>query len=223
MIKINNIALWMLDLYLERITKKSFHSLNLFGDVPQIAKSTPILLLPNHSSWWDGFLVQRLNKQYFERNLYILILEETIKKYPFFAKVGAFPINHKNPKSIIQSIRNSIEILESPTSPLLNIYPQGVLTADFVRPIIFKNGISKIVNNCKTPIAVVALSMMVEMLSERKPYVFFKFGKTRILETIDAQLINEMEREIESGLDFIKNEIANGNFGNAFFGSNRGA
>jgi len=85
---INKQALWIIDKYLNRIVSKDFHSLNLIGEVPVVPSLTPILLLPNHSSWWDGFLVYQLNKHCFNRKLFIFNIRGNNPKVEANIEIG---------------------------------------------------------------------------------------------------------------------------------------
>jgi 1-acyl-sn-glycerol-3-phosphate acyltransferase len=50
-------AKFIFHIYVMRLMKRQFHAFHLFGDLPQPDPDLPLLLIPNHSTWWDGFLV----------------------------------------------------------------------------------------------------------------------------------------------------------------------
>jgi hypothetical protein len=43
--------------YVTWLFKRHFHVVRLLGKIPETNPELPLLLLPNHSTWWDGFFV----------------------------------------------------------------------------------------------------------------------------------------------------------------------
>ena len=67
-------AKFIFHIYVMRLLKRSFHSFNLIGNIPKSDPELPLLLIPNHSTWWDGFFVYLLNDQFLKRELYMMML-----------------------------------------------------------------------------------------------------------------------------------------------------
>ncbi len=199
--------------YLKRKFKKRFRSFRLIGEVPGYDDSRPILLAPNHISWWDGFFVYFLNKSFFRREFYLIMLEEQLSKYSFFSKVGAFSINPQNPSDILESVYYSARLLRRETT-LLVVYPQGELLPDFARPIEVRGGIDKIIAKSKVEPRIVALSAKIVYLKEELPEVFFRF------EEITGST-EKIGKSIERGLDEIEGLILNGNYGKIIMSGGR--
>ena len=78
--------------YILRQFRKTFHGLYFLGPVPTPDPTLPLLITPNHSTWWDGFFFYTLNKRIFRRKGYLMMLEEQLSKYRFFRRIGAFGI-----------------------------------------------------------------------------------------------------------------------------------
>ena len=85
-----------------------------------------MVLLMNHSTWWDGFFVYLLNKQSFQWTVYQTMLEEQLSKYKLFAKTGAYPIKLKHRQGIVESLEHTNRLLNKGV-PLISIFPQGQL------------------------------------------------------------------------------------------------
>ena len=86
--------------YVTWLFKRHFHALRLLGKIPETNPELPLLLLPNHSTWWDGFFVYLLNKKLFERQPYLMRREDQLSRYRFFTRLGAYSINPQSSGSI---------------------------------------------------------------------------------------------------------------------------
>jgi hypothetical protein len=163
--------------YILRLMRKHFYSFHVLGNLPSIAERTPILLLPNHSTWWDGFFIYLLNLKVFRRPLYLMMLEEQLTKYSFFSKVGAYSIQLDNPKSVLQSMKYTLDILnqDSQPAPLVCIFPQGEMFPPSLGPIKVKTGFQWILKHTERDLTVVPVGMRIEYLDQQLPEVFFQF------------------------------------------------
>jgi hypothetical protein len=202
-------------IYIRRLLRRNFHSLNLLGDIPIIEADQPILLLSNHSSWWDGFLVYFLNEKLLHRPLYLMMLESELKKYPFFSRVGAFSIDPGHPKSVLTSLEYSHSILELPISPapLLALFPQGELRPNMIRPLGFAKGHEWIIKKSKKQLAILTLGIRIEFLDQQLPEVFFQFGKGENSDFKKPANIELLENSLTSLLDSIQSHILAGSKG----------
>lgn len=193
--------------YIYRLMKKHFHSIKLFGDVPKINKNIPIILAPNHSTWWDGFFVYLLNKEYFKRKFFILILEEQLAKYKFFTKLGGYSIDQNSPKKIVESINYTKSLIDEYQNPIITIFPQGALEAQFIEKYKFGRGIDKIVEKIDTKIAVLPLAMRTEFYKEQYPEVYFKFSEPIFVNKDDNFSIKSFEIVTKDLYNSIGNDI----------------
>lgn len=199
------------DFYLRRLLTKSFNSIHLIGEIPK-KSGKPIILAPNHSTWWDGFFVYLLNKVYFKKKFHIMILEQQLRKYKFFLKLGGFSIDKSSPKTVLRSMKYSANLIKNEN--LIVIFPQGELLPNHIRPLGFKNGINKIVEMSGHRPLILPLSMKIEFLKEQKPSVFFKIGKE--LES-SKSLLKKLECEVTKGLECIGESIIKGDYGEIIF------
>jgi 1-acyl-sn-glycerol-3-phosphate acyltransferase len=161
--------------YLTWLFKRNFHEIRLLGTVPEIPDALPLLLVPNHSTWWDGFFVYLLNKRVFRRTAHLMMLETQLTKYKFFRKIGAYSIEPKHRRGVIESLEYTLELLEREMS-LVTIFPQGELLPWHTRPLGYKRGVEWIVRKHGKPVTVLPLAIRTEFLGEKRPSVFFLFG-----------------------------------------------
>jgi chlorobactene lauroyltransferase len=165
--------------YILRLMRKHFYSINILGEVPILPSGSPILLLPNHSTWWDGFFIYLMNLKFFQRPLYLMMLEEQLSKYKFFSRVGAYSIDLNNSKGVIQSLKYTLKILKQTVepAPLVCIFPQGEMFPPGKRPIRAKSGYQWIINHLDRDIITLPLGIRIEYLDQQFPEVFFQLGK----------------------------------------------
>lgn len=190
------------DIYINRLLRKSFHSFYLHGSAPEIS-DRPIILAPNHSTWWDGFFVYILNQLYLKKKFHIMILEEQLAKYRFFRRLGGFSIDQLSPKKMMESLQYTSRLLND-TRNLAVIFPQGELLPNHIRPIACRPGIGRILKMAEIEIDLIPLSIKTQHLGEQNAEVFFKFGSAH---HYHKNLETELSDVITSNLDYIDKKI----------------
>lgn len=198
--------------YVSRLFKRHFHAVHLLGPAPETNPDFPLLLLPNHSTWWDGFFVYLLNKKLFRRKIYLMMLEEQLSRYCFFSRLGAYSIDPQSSGSIKESIKYSIGILKQKImpKPLLCIFPQGELLPWEKRPLNYKSGVETIMSGYGGKANFLPLAIKTEFLNQRLPEAFFCFGENVVannstfvgmqhLQEIEENLLDELSRRIADG------------------------
>jgi 1-acyl-sn-glycerol-3-phosphate acyltransferase len=173
--------------YIQLIIKKNFHSLN-YNSV-EIAADKSVLLLANHYSWWDGFVLLHLNKIYFNKKFHVMVMEETAKEIWFMKYIGAFGVK-KNSREMLKSLTYAGELLNDPKNLLL-IFPQGKLYSSHLTKIVFQKGLLKIIEASKKDFQFLFAASFTDYLENKKPSLQL-YLKTRIAEELTTLL------EIES-------------------------
>ena len=198
--------------YLHWILRSDFHEFYFQNFPPEIPATTNLILAPSHASWWDGFFAFQLNEWFFQRDFYLLMLESSLKQFPFFQKLGACSIVQESPKEIIRTFQYLSELLNQKEKILLTVYPQGILLPD-VQEIEAKQGLTRLKLN--RPVMILPLYTKTEPLGNRKPSVFFRFGSPIAFETYlsDPQCLEQSLNQIrmETG-----NALLSQTYGTAF-------
>lgn len=158
--------------YVNRLLRSSFNRFVLTNSIPDISGSKGLIVTPNHFSWWDGFFAECLMRKFTGRKLYIMMLEDQLKKYPFFKYLGAFSIKPGSVKSVADSLRYSKEIAVSPSSYLV-FYPQGEIQKYEVENVKLKSGLTTISDNKMTDVLIVSFKIVYG--NEKKPDVYCRF------------------------------------------------
>ena len=202
-------AKFIFHIYVMRLMKRHFHAFHLLGNLPQPDPELPMLLIPNHSTWWDGFFVYLLNEEVSKRENYLMMLDRQLTKYKFFSRIGAFGITPGEKKSVRESLKYTIELLQI-KNVMITIFPQGILLPWGKRPLNFKKGIEAIIRLYKKPINILPLAIRTEYGGEQRAEVFFQLGENFIvdaqtfqgikwLEEVELNLLDDMAERIHRG------------------------
>ena len=167
--------------YIQRIIKKNFHSLN-FNEV-EIASDKSVLLLANHYSWWDGFVLLHLNKIFIHKKFHVMVMEKTAKEIWFMKYIGAFGVK-KNSREMLKSLTYAGELLNNPNNLLL-IFPQGKLHSSHLTKIDFQKGLLKIIQASTKEFQFLFAASFTDYFENQKPslQLYLKTQKANELDT----------------------------------------
>ena len=186
--------------------RKAFHGLYFLGPVPAIDPALPLLITPNHSSWWDGFFFYILNKRLFRRKGYLMMLEEQLSKYRFFSRIGAFGIEPGLARKSHEALRYSAGILRDPANALC-VFPQGVLRYSGVRPLEFQRGAEHILKLYGADVNLLLLGIRCEFLVDQRPEAFFMADRVYRVNHRTFRGIGWLEQQEEALLDRLQRAI----------------
>lgn len=161
----NKIVYAFFSWYIRRIIKSDFEDLKY----NRIAfdKNRSILLLANHFSWWDGFLMFHVNKLYFGKKFHVMISEDNYKAVWFLKYLGGFSVK-SNSKSMIKSLEFAGSLLNNPDNLVL-IFPQGKLYSGHVTEVKFEKGLMNLINSSKRNFQYVFAAGFMDHFQNRKP------------------------------------------------------
>lgn len=163
----------------------------LRGDVP-------LLLVANHVSWWDGFLLRAVQRALRPRAaLRTIALERELVRHPFLRRIGGIGINPSSPTSILLALR-TIERLRTDDF-VLGYFPQGRIAPSHARPLAFHRGID-LVLRAVAPATVIPVALHVEPLARFAPTAFVALGAPIDAASVDhaglelrvAELLNDV-------------------------------
>lgn len=161
----NKLINWFFHNYILRIVKGNFKEVN--HNEVEVDKGHSVLLLANHFSWWDGFLMYYINYKVLKKRFHVMVIEETVQKVSFFKYVGAFSVS-KNSRDMLASLNYAAELLNDPENMVL-IFPQGKLHSNFTEEICFEKGLSKIMAAAAGKFQTVMAATFIENLQYKKP------------------------------------------------------
>ncbi|GAA4336632.1 hypothetical protein GCM10023149_45640 [Mucilaginibacter gynuensis] len=163
--KNNSLIHWFFHRYINRLVVKSFAAVNY--NTVEVANDKAVLLIANHFSWWDGFIMYYINTRLFKKRFLVMILEETSRKVSFFKYVGGFSVS-KNSKDVVASLDYAAGLLNDPQNLVL-IFPQGKLYSNFSDNVIFEKGVFRIMQRAGKNFSLVFAATFIEHLQHKKP------------------------------------------------------
>lgn len=197
--------------YNRNLLKRRFHSFQVSGldFLKNKAPKLPLIIYANHSSWWDGLVVLEI-LQKFDFENYVMMEEKQLRKLFLFRKLGAFSVIRENPREAVKSIRYAAEILKGNFNRTLLIFPQAEILSNDIRPLLFYNGMTRIIENlgeCQT----IPVALRYEFSRNFKPEIFVRIGepdKIYVDENFNSkELTRHFELSLTKILDDLKQEI----------------
>jgi len=151
--------------------RKHFQEVKLIGNYEE--KDKPLLVISNHTSWWDGFWLMHLNLKLLKRKFHFMMLESQLRKYWFFNYSGGFSVN-KNSRTLFETIKYTAELLADKQNMVI-LFPQGEINSMHHHTFTFEKGTERIINELKNEIAILFVVNLTDYFSKQKPTLFQYF------------------------------------------------
>jgi len=159
--------------YLRYLFKSDFSAIYSLKTIPEIPNNNACIITPNHSSWYDGFIVYWINKIYWKKKFRVLMLSEQLKKYYFFKNIGACGFAPTEPQDVLKFIRYSTNLIIPEN--IFVFFPQGKIIPETGNSYELKLGLKLIKSNYPTEI--LPIHFRIVHLNERKPVLFILPGQ----------------------------------------------
>lgn len=153
----------------------------------EINDDEAVLLLANHFSWWDGFLMFQLNKLLFKKRFHVLITHQDYSRHWYLKYLGAFAAEN-NKKDVIETLIYAGELLNDPNNLVL-IFPQGKSYTSHVRGINFEKGIMQVINSSKKKFQIIFSVSLSDYYGKRKPTMNTYLSSWEAEEYMSLQLL----------------------------------
>jgi len=157
---------------IRRSVRRAFHSVLVAGAEETSQQPGPLLLCPNHSNWWDGFLCLHLMALLPERRIALMQEQQHLDRYAFFRYAGVFGIDLETTRSAVGGLRTALDLLDRPETALW-MFPQGELLPARA-PIVAQPGVSYLA--AKREISPVPVGIRYDWTAESRPTVLVRFG-----------------------------------------------
>lgn len=167
--KPNKLAIWFLVNIVERYLLNRFQKVSFHGDLKIDSKKSSLVIM-NHFSFNDGFIMLRLSRLILKKSFKIMVIEAQLKAIKIIRYIGCFSINKKS-KNMIESLNYASEILKNPNN-ILGIYPQGEVYSMHLNQIHFESGLAHILKKSKdTSFQIIFVVCLLDYLDSFKPHV----------------------------------------------------
>jgi 1-acyl-sn-glycerol-3-phosphate acyltransferase len=165
--------------YITWLFRRHFHALRLLGEPPRPDPGLPLLIVPNHSTWWDGFFLYILNLRLLGRRLHLMMLEEQLARFRFFRRIGAFGIRPGSPGAVAAALDYSVSVLTDPANALC-LFPQGEMRHPATRPLGFRRGLERILKRHGGPVGLLPLAIRCDFYEDQRPEAVFLFDRCHV-------------------------------------------
>lgn len=161
--------------------------------------SEPIMLVANHVSWWDGFVLRAIQRQLRPSStLYTIALERELRQHTILRAIGAIGIEPTSPDSIRRGVRKFKSRRRALPNAVFGYFPQGRITPSFRRPLGFRRGV-ELFARAIAPVTIVPVAIHIEPLVSPAPTAFIAVGAPiHCADSIDHLML---QRQIHHMLD----------------------
>jgi chlorobactene lauroyltransferase len=187
--------------------RKQFHAWSYFCEQESVLRdqSLPLLFVPNHSSWWDGFFAFELAAQLGQR-FYVMMQADQLRAITFFARVGAFSMEREHPRQAYRDLQYAAKLLVPGHG--VWVFPQG-RRAPADAPLELESGVARLAS-WGAPVRVVPVAMRYQFLSEEYPEAFAYFGTPWVVTAADTpvELGVRLTRELAATRERLDRRLA---------------
>jgi 1-acyl-sn-glycerol-3-phosphate acyltransferase len=139
----------------------------------------PVLLMANHVSWWDGFLLREVHRRARpDAPLHVVMLEEELRRVPIFRWMGAVPLGASRlaPRALLRDLRAR---LEHRPDAMIGYFPQGRIWPSHRPELGFRRGAAWLVARL-APVIVLPVGLHLEHLNRPGPAAFVSVGPPQV-------------------------------------------
>lgn len=178
--------------------------IHLRGDLGKLSTEHPVIVIANHSSWWDAFLVRELHRGCKAPcPLFTLMDEDELARYPLFRRMGVLGMSARP-----NALRSVIRELEAQAGPFwLTIFAQGSIWPSWRRPLGFQRGL-EFFSRALAPCTVVPVSLHLEAMTHAAPTAFVGIGEPIGIEAGGSASAAAVEQRVENLLDTLISILA---------------
>lgn len=183
--------------YFRRLARRHFAGVHwATSDDPARWDDTPILVIANHSTWWDGPLAYLLTA-HLGRTFHVAMEARHLARHPYFGLIGAHPLR----RTTTAARYADLEWLGTTLAPgaMLWVFPQGERRPALERPASLERGAAHLALT-RAPVRVVPVGIRLAHLSEQLPDAFLRAGPSFIVRPGDTRDRSALTREFARAL-----------------------
>lgn len=166
--------------YTRRLLAKKFHALRLAQGGQLLASQLdadprPVILLLNHSSWWDPLIGFAVGSNLLQSRTGIAPMDRAqLERFSFFRKLGIFGLDPDNPSSMSAMLGYAADFCKQAPRPTIALTPQGRFT-DVREPIVLRPGAAALCSALGNVRATI-LSIEYAFWQDQRPEVFMRLA-----------------------------------------------
>ena len=152
--------------------RRRIREILLAGLPGALAPGRPLLVAASHVSWWDAFLLRAIHQELRPRApLYTVMLERELRRFPFFAALGAVGVDPRSTRSLRGALRFLRERADAEPECVVFFFPQGRIWPSHRAPLGFRRGVELFAQEL-APLTLLPVGIHLEPLSAPAPTAF---------------------------------------------------
>lgn len=184
--------------------RRRIASINIRGFLGDIPTDRPVIVVPNHTSWWDAFLVRDLQLRTGSKHpFYTLMNEDELARYSYFRRMGVLGISSSS-AAVLKAIR---ELQRCDDPYWLLMFAQGKIWPSWKRPLGFRPGV-ELFSGRLAPCTVLPLALHLEPMTKASPTAFIGIAKPIAISEGEAAAANAVEEAVTELLDELHHTLA---------------
>lgn len=203
-------AEWLFRGYLRWLMRRHLRRLCVREPQEPMPEQLPWLWIANHNTWWDGFSLYMINRHLFGRRLYLLMLEEQLRRFWFFRLLGAYGVRQGDGTDALRVLRYTRELLDQQPPPVVVWFPQGELLP-YGSPIRFAGGIELLLRLLTAPVWLQTVGIYPLLYAHPRPELSVGFGPGWLIapgSSIPGKA--ELEEAIRETLEALTQQVRSG-------------
>ncbi len=197
-------ASWRLFSVGMRLWRRGKLAPSLIAGLPaSVPADRPLLIVANHSSWWDGFLLREVQVALRPgAPFHTAVLEGQLTAHPILARLGGIPLDPARPSSMLSLLKVLRRHRTQHPDLVLGWFPQGRIWPATRNPLGFQRGIDAVAR-ALAPALLLPVSIRIEPLVDPQPTPLMLVGDPIVIQTDVTGLSARAERAVTTGLDQI--------------------
>ena len=151
----------------------------------------PVLVVANHTSWWDPLVALWLTNVVLHADAYAMMDATNLRRLPFFGKVGAFGVDLSDPGDGARAIRHAAKLLTG-RRRVVWIYPEGRERSPF-EPLVLQPGAALVARVARVA-EVVCIGVRYVVGGRERPDLWISIARPRVT-TRDADVELALQQE----------------------------
>ncbi len=174
------------------------------GRWPEADPGRPLLLVANHVSWWDGFLLREVQRTLRPRApFHTVVIEHQLDRYPMLRRLGGVPVDPTAPASVLGMMRTLARLRRDDPETVFSYFPQGRIWPTSRRPLAVKRGVEHVTRRL-SPVRVLPVAIHLEPLVDIRPTPFLWLCDPVDVPERGSLPAEDVGRRLTRGLDRIR-------------------
>ncbi len=156
----------------------------------------PLLLVANHTSWFDGFLLREVHRSLRPGGpLRTVMLRRELRGRPLLRILGGVGFEPERPATFRGVLRTLAAERRAPVAATVSFFPQGRIYPSFRAPLTFHPGVELVARHLR-PLHLLPVGIHLEGGNRTRPAAFLLAGELRTVLEGEVPTARELEGQV---------------------------